>query len=93
MNKEGAMSALRSLNFVGLTESFEDELRRLQNLFGFRSVNAPRVNASPREDADQALDPEVEPIDLELYNAVIKEFHSQPIIAPISPSGQLGNSI
>jgi hypothetical protein len=74
--KEAAMSALRSLDFVGLTEDFKEELRRLQKIFGFRSIHVPRSNASPREDADQPIEPDVEQriryltsVDAELYTA------------------------
>ena len=70
------MSALRSLDFVGLTEDFEEELQRLQKIFGFWSIRVPRSNASPREDMDLPIEPDVEQriryltsVDAELYTA------------------------
>jgi hypothetical protein len=71
-----AMEALKSFEFVGTTETFEEDLAVVQKLFGFAHVQAPHVNASAAEEVLHSLEPEVEErirylttVDRVLYNA------------------------
>ena len=58
--KKASMIALHSLDFIGLTEQFDDDLRHLATMFGLPEVLLPRSNVSPREEAMQPIDPDVE---------------------------------
>jgi hypothetical protein len=77
--KDGAMSALQSLEFVGITEHFDEDFRRLQQKFGFPDIPVPRSNPSPLEDARQTIAPDVEQrirdltsVDAEIYTVAKK---------------------
>lgn len=58
--KEASMTALHSLDFIGLTEHFDDDLRHLRQVFGLPDVCLPRSNVSLREEAMQPIEPDVE---------------------------------
>jgi Sulfotransferase family len=58
--KEAAMSTLHSLEFVGVTEHFDDDLQHLQRMFGLPDVRPPRGNVSPREEGMPSVESDVE---------------------------------
>jgi hypothetical protein len=58
--KKAALATLHSLDFIALTEDFDADLVCLRQMFGLPDVGSPRLNASPREDAMQPIEPDVE---------------------------------
>jgi hypothetical protein len=72
-----AMEALKSFEFVGTTETFEEDLVVVRKLFGFAHMQVPHMNTSSRDEVLHSLEPEVEErirylttVDRALYNAV-----------------------
>lgn len=73
--KDSAMSALRSLEFVGITEHFDEDFLRLQQKFAFPDISAPHNNSSLPEDVRRTIAPDVEQrirdltsVDAEIYS-------------------------
>jgi hypothetical protein len=77
--KDAALSTLQSLEYVGITEHFDEDFRRLQQKFGFPNIPVPRSNTSPPEDARQTIALDVEQrirdltsVDAEIYGVAKK---------------------
>jgi hypothetical protein len=91
MLEKAAMTALRSLDFVGLTEHLEESLPRLRQMFGFPNIPMPHRNASAIADTTQPIEPDVKQrirhltsVDAALYGAAHLLWHQSKTYSQLS---------